>query len=272
MINENNDFLITAMLDPDVGRVSIATSTDIGKRKDQQDTVIADDEYDYIKNGGVIVTLCDGMGGLEDGANASKLCAITVCEAYHSKTEEDSIPKLFHKAIKLSDEKVCALSSGTSKKNSSGTTMVSVIVEGNDLYWAGVGDSRIYIIRKNEMVCVTTDHNYGMLLKKKVESGEISQHEADTHPKKEALISFIGLGRIEYVSFNDKPFKLCDGDTVIMCSDGLYRTLSNNEIKEIADSFYYDTQATADALVKYALNKGKKNQDNTTVAVIRYYK
>lgn len=72
----------------------------------------------------------------------------------------------------------------------SGTTLVAVIAENNRLYWASVGDSRIYILRGRDMIQVTRDHNYMLRLQQMVDNGQMTLQEAQAKKQKEALISF----------------------------------------------------------------------------------
>ena len=74
-----------------------------------------------------------------------------------------------------------------------------------------------------------------MLLEEKVKRGEMTQQEADNHPQKEALVSYMGMGGVKYVDRNAVPFKLVEGDHIILCSDGLYRTVCDEDIKNITN-------------------------------------
>jgi len=152
----------------------------------------------------------------------------------------------------------------------SGTTLASVIIVDNKLYWASVGDSRIYLIRNNEMAQITVDHNYAVVLDQKVRQGRITKEEAESHPKREALISFVGMGGVKHIDLNSKPFQLLNGDYIVICSDGLYRSLNNEEIKSIIISSQVNITGTANTLVNRAIRKQIKNQDNTTVVLVKF--
>lgn len=279
MINKENgmrsdhtmDDLHTMMLDEYDRCVHIGSSSIIGRRTEQQDAIKSDTFYEYIENQKAIAVLCDGMGGLNGGERASGLCSSIVYDTFHSSTSSLLIPLFYKSVISQADEEVKTMKSeeGVPILNS-GTTLVSVVIDDSKLYWASVGDSRIYIIRGNEIVCITQDHNYLMLLNEKVKRGEITREEADNDPKKEALISYIGMGGVRYVDMNNRPFQLLDGDCIVLCSDGLYRSVSDDEIKQIVCKHGKDTQLTAENLTELALSKNLKYQDNTSVVVIGY--
>ena len=251
--------------------VHIGTSSVIGRRNEQQDAIKSDDFYLYAENRKIISVLCDGMGGLTGGKMASALCSSIVYNTFHSNIEFPSIPEFYKAVICRADQEVNMMELNEDNQAlGAGTTLVSVVIDDNLLYWASVGDSRIYIIRGNDILCVTKDHNYLMLLNEKVKRGEITQEEANSNPKKEALISYIGIGGIQYIDMNGRGVNLFDGDYIVLCSDGLYRSLSEEEIKRVVSNFGRETQQAAEALTSLALSKNLKNQDNTSVVVIGY--
>ena len=250
----------------------IGTSSVIGKRREQQDAVLADDAISYIENGKAIAILCDGMGGMNGGGMASSLCASIVYKTFHSGAPFPSIPAFFRAAIAEADDAVRMMRDENGALISgAGTTLAAVVVDDNQLYWASVGDSRIYIIRGDECLCITKDHNYLMLLNEKVKRGELTQEEAESDPNKEALISYIGIGGVRYIDISSKGVSLLDGDMIVLCSDGFYRTVSEAELVDALFDFGEDTQETAEALTDLAISKDKRNQDNTSVIVLRYH-
>ena len=264
----DSDALKTMLID-ETYNVKIGKSSVIGSRPSQQDTIVADDDYAFTKNGKGIAVLCDGMGGLAGGEKASMTCATTIYENFHLCNGID-IREFYKRVIHQADMDVKILKDEKGNPLNAGTTMVSVVLSEDNLYWASVGDSRIYIIRDSNIVCITTDHNYLMILNKMVERGEISLSTAVNHSQKEALVSFIGMGGVRFIDRNVKPFKLMPGDIIVMCSDGLYRTLSEDEIKKIACSEIESPQRAADSLTAAAINKNKRNQDNTSVIVVSF--
>lgn len=269
---DDDDGLRTLRLDDLSGRMLfIGSSSVIGRRKEQQDSVLTDTTINYEENSRAIAILCDGMGGLVGGKKASSLCSAIIHSLYHAPDRNPSVPEFFRAAIAQADDAVKFMKDENGTPISgAGTTLISVVVEDNNLYWASVGDSRIYVIRGNEILCVTQDHNYLMLLNEKVKAGEMTQEEANSHPKREALVSFMGMGGVAYISMNSKPLQLMHGDTIILCSDGLYRSVSEEEIKDAVMRSGVDTQYAAELLTGMAIGKGKKNQDNTSVVVIRF--
>lgn len=250
--------------------LDIGLSSVIGKRSDQQDTILADDEYIYYEKGQAIATLCDGMGGLEGGKLASSTCARQLNDAFHKLANTDDLSLFYRRIIPKLDGQVRKLKNSDGKPLNAGTTLVSVAFQNGKLYWISVGDSRIYLIRKSKILCITHDHNYSMILNQKVLNGQITQEEADRDPKKDALISYIGMGGVKYIDVNTKPFRLSDGDILLLCSDGLYRAVDQYEMLRVINSVNYNMKQAAIALTDYAMQKNIKGQDNTSVITIQF--
>lgn len=115
------------------------------------------------------------------------------------------------------------------------------------------------------MFQLSTDHDYARLLALEVVKGSISPEEAANHPQRQALTSYLGQPNLEEIDRNQDPIILQPGDRILLCSDGLYKTLSEAEIAQIIDQ---EPQDAAEDLIDSTLAKGKTNQDNVTVAIL----
>ena len=268
--NKNNE-LRTEMIIDSNRSICIGKSSVIGQRSEQQDAIMTDEDFSYIDKGAAIAVLCDGMGGLNGGAKASQLCVSTFMREFNSALKNDKdIPRFYKKAIALADADIADLRDDNGKLLNAGSTLVSVVVSDNNLYWASVGDSHIYVIRNDEILCITKEHNYFMILKEMVNRGELTAEEAKRDPRREALISYMGMGGVRHIDANSKPFQLIDGDYIVLCSDGLYRSVSDEEIRNVVCISCENTQLAAERLTDLAISKGKRNQDNTSAVVIYY--
>ena len=88
--------------------------------------------------------------------------------------------------------------------------------------------------------------------------------------KAEALISFLGIGSVSLMDVNAAPLELMQGDIILLCSDGLYKSLSDDRILAIITDNDFDMQRAADELTAAALRYSGRGQDNTTVAILQY--
>ncbi len=264
--------LSTLHIDGNVSQVNVGKSSVIGRRDSQQDAIKTDGDYVFAEEGRGIAVLCDGMGGLSGGEKASNLCVDLVHKLYHEMAQNGDIALFYSRAISQADEGVVALRDENGNPLRAGTTMISVVIDDGKLHWASVGDSRIYIQRRNEILQLTKDHNLLMLLNEKVKNGQMTQEEANRDPKREALISYIGINGVRYVSRNRVPLELEPGDHIILCSDGLYRSVGEQEMLQIVQCFAGDMDSAAEAMTQLAMSKGNRHQDNTSVVILEFVK
>lgn len=255
-----------------VAELTTLVRTATGNRKYQQDAVYVTPSRILASNKitRVLALVCDGMGGMADGGRASRTAIQMMVQGFQriEKEPEINIPMFFRQGIRTIDRVIYDFPKEDGM--GSGTTMVACIVEDNRLYWASVGDSRIYIIRNNQMQQVTRDHNYWLRLLEMVDAGQITMEEAMAQKKKEALISFLGIGNVSLMDINTQPFEMQYGDVVMLCSDGITKTLPDQQIKKIITADAVRPEKKAEALVEAATHINSHSQDNTSVVLIHY--
>lgn len=231
----------------------------IGTREEQQDFAI----YKEIAENFVAI-VCDGMGGLNGGSVASKVAAETFIHTMENKGDDENIPQLLLRSVDIMDEKVFSLKNDQGAKLNAGTTFVAVVIENDNVYWLSIGDSRLYIMRNNEFMQVTRDHNYELILSSMPPNYVPSEDELN---RKEALVSFVGMGGIEIMDLSQNPVKLLPGDKLLLTTDGLFKALPDNLIKAILDE-NSDAETTADKLITNAENNSIECRDNITLIYI----
>lgn len=249
-------------------KINMGVSSILGTRKNQQDTV-----FGYNENGKTIAIVCDGMGGMNGGEIASQTAAQILAEDFFNKEPDVCIPDFFREEAYKMDEAVSALKNEDGNPLNGGTTVVAVVVENSDLYWLSVGDSKIYIIRGEEIIGVNREHNYRLILDNKLENGLISEEEYKADEgQAEALVSYIGIGNLNLMDINATPFKMQEDDIVLLCSDGLYKRLSDEEIREIVMLEEPDMERAAKRLTDVVMMRTKSAQDNTSLVLLQYSK
>lgn len=255
-----------------VPELTTLVRTATGNRKYQQDAVYVTSSKVLASNKKtrVLAIVCDGMGGMADGGRASQTAIQMMRQGFQKieKVPEVNIPIFFQQGIQAIDRAICEFPKEEGR--GSGTTMVACIAEDHKLYWASVGDSRIYIIRGNQMQQVTRDHNYWLRLQEMVAAGQMTMEEAMATRQKEALISFLGIGNVSLMDINTVPFEMQYGDVVMLCSDGITKTLRDEQIKKIITADAVKPEQKAQALVDAATHINSHSQDNTSVALIHY--
>ena len=235
----------------------------IGSRHYQQDCYGFADPGDlkFIEHGGFLAVLCDGMGGMEHGDLASRAAVRALLDAYARKTPEETIPNALERGVREANRQVLAIAESMGRQEGIGTTLVAAVVHGTSLYFISVGDSALFH-RGAQFQMVNRPHVYGNLLDQAVVRGVISRDEADRHPERESLTSFIGIQTLHEIDRNTEPWPLCEGDTILLASDGMFKTL---ETGEILATLTGHPQSWPRALVDRTLAKASPGQDNVTV-------
>lgn len=240
--------------------MKISAKSDVGVvRQNNQDCYLAGEFSD----GTVWALVCDGMGGANGGNIASETAAKTVSDklsfGYHEAMNDNSIKNLIVSAIEAANATVFSRSLSDSTLKGMGTTIVLVIIKSGTLYLAHVGDSRIYLITKDSIHRLTTDHSVVQLM---LDRGEITSEEAKDHPQKNVITRALGVDDSIRIDFSQEIFD--DGDLVLLCSDGLTNFVDESTIFELCNTC--NSYELADILVDKANENG--GGDNITVVTV----
>lgn len=247
------------------------TSSIIGNRSYQQDYALTfgeDIPAEALAQKGRLALVCDGMGGMQGGERASRCCAELIMQGYYDG-DYDSPAAFYAAQIPVADSAVHALENAQGEPLGGGTTLVAAAVKDGRAYCANVGDSRIYLYRTGELVQLTRDHNYFLRLSQMVREGDLTMEEAMADPQREALISYIGMGTgPDIIDIDEEGFPVEQGDLLLLCSDGLYKAMSQEEIRQIITDNLGDVQALPGVLTAAAFSKGWIAHDNITVVIV----
>lgn len=236
------------------------------KRKENQDAFILSPDIGQNDPGkGYLLAVADGMGGYKGGATASHL-ALSVLMTEYYKIKPYNIPKALLNAFTKANEAVYTLARDDKNFGHMGTTLTAVVLKGSRLYYAHVGDSRGYIIKKNRITQFTEDHSYiaGLL-----RAGAISPEEARGHPADNIITRAVGLEVTVDIDFFQKEICLKKGQYILLCSDGLFKVIADDEILHTVTTWVIPN-LIAKKLVETANSRG--GPDNTTVLIIRIEK
>lgn len=255
-----------------MGKSSVQTGSfiDIGKRKMQEDSLLVSPpgRFSLGSKERFIGVVADGMGGLKNGMEASARAVQRLYEDFEEiRGQRDVEPsKFLQEEIYQINMMVFAMS----RKMEAGTTLSAVIIEDNIMHMVSVGDSRIYLLRDNVLYLLTREHNFKLVLKKALKRGRITREVYDDTQSKDALVSYIGMKDLRYVDVTEEGFPLKNGDVILICSDGLVKTLKDEEIENILNAEKNDMVRAAETLGLYTLSKEKKNQDNEAIVLMKY--
>ncbi|HWW61547.1 MAG TPA: Stp1/IreP family PP2C-type Ser/Thr phosphatase [Thermoanaerobaculia bacterium] len=244
-------FLVRAVLRTHVGLV----------RSENQDFgtyTTAEEERSSVPRGRLLV-VADGMGGHRGGATASRIAGETV-KAQYLGSETADIPAVLRDALSRANARIFTEAQSNPELRGMGTTTSALAIRDREGWFAHVGDSRIYRIRGEEIKQLTEDHS---LVASMVREGLLTSKEAENHPRRNVLQRSMGVSEDVEIDVSE-PIELQEGDTFILCSDGLHGVVKEEELLEIAKT---PIEEAAEEFIKRALARGAP--DNVTVIVAR---
>jgi serine/threonine protein phosphatase PrpC len=244
--------------------IELASLSDIGCQRENNEDQLAyweptgDDEF---ARKGRLAVVADGMGGHEGGQEASRIAVDSIKEVF-AETPKAEVQSALVTGFQIAHERILDYAAGHPELHGMGTTATAIVLLGNELYYAHVGDSRLYLARGQTISRLTQDHSYVGRL---VQTGMISAEEAETHPQRHILTAALGAGTEISPETPQHPITLQKGDVLVLCTDGLWSLLSEYEIHGIVTS--NDPPEACRALIKLAKDRG--GPDNITVQVVR---
>ncbi|MFO7820369.1 MAG: protein phosphatase 2C domain-containing protein [Halanaerobacter sp.] len=229
-----------------------------GERKRQEDSfsTIRDDDM-------VLAVVADGMGGFKSGKEASELVTKNFMEQFCRNYDISSINQFLMNTVYASNKKLIKRSG----REKSGTTLVAAVINNNLLHWVTVGDSHLYLYRNRDLIQLNTDHIFANKLKESYRAGEISRYKMLNHPQRERLISYVGQEEIAEIDYSFDPLELRRKDKLILCTDGVYDSLSEVELGQLLAQSK-GIQKIAEEIIRKVISKGQPRQDNATVVVL----
>lgn len=209
---------------------------------------------------GVLMIVCDGVGGAQGGRRASEIASNVAYQTFYADPSPD--PRVsIENAIRKANAAVKEEAARTPAIASMATTIVVTVVVGNTLFVGHVGDSRAYLFHadgRNERI--TRDHSW---VHEQVERGVLTEQQAKDNPMRSVITR--SLGAASNNTSEQRQFTMAPGDVVLVCTDGLHGVVADDQMRAILKR-NPDPQRAAEALVATGLSN--KTTDNTTAAVL----
>ena len=227
--------------------------TDTGRQRDHNE-----DAFDIQPELGIAL-LADGMGAHSAGEVASEI-AISTTSAILRGTAGLSAHDRLETAVQAAHAGILEKAASSTRFQGMGTTIVAVLLEKQTLTVAHVGDSRLYLLRKGKLSALTRDHS---LLQEFIDKGLYSPEEAKEKVARNILTRAVGLEAALKVDISE--YGIQSGDRYLLCSDGLYEMVSDENIATVLKNFPKG-DACCEELIDHANANGGK--DNITVVII----
>ena len=208
-----------------------------------------------------LALVADGMGGAACGEIASAMTAEAVRE-YFDSAQTQPPAKIVEGSIHFANDRVWQAAQAPGGCDGMGTTLVLAHWEQDQLWLANVGDSRGYILRQGALQQLTYDQNLANDLR---ETLQLTDEQIASYPQRNALT--MAMGTRAEVQFRMCQGALQDGDTLLLCTDGLTNPLKDEAIRSILLDIG-PLETAAETLVEAAMDNG--GTDNVTVVLLRF--
>lgn len=240
--------------------MKIAGKTDIGMvRETNQDAF----RIAVLADGIGFALVCDGMGGVKGGdeasASAKRIITSIVREGVKEDMTDDELHDLLLRAIYEANRYIYTQSQQNPGLTGMGTTALAAIITPKCAYIGHVGDSRLYQLHAGQFYQVTRDHSRVQEL---IDMGQITPEEARLRPDRNIITRAVGIASDVDVDLLD--LQLTHGDRLLLCTDGLSGLCTDREMSEILSS--HPIEEVTEQLIAAANRRG--GYDNITVVVI----
>jgi serine/threonine protein phosphatase PrpC len=244
--------------------IELAALSDVGCQRENNE-----DRYSYWEPAGDqdfpvkgrLAIVADGMGGYEGGQEASRIAVESIEETYANATAGDPRSWLVQ-GFQAAHSRIQEHAGKFLDLHGMGTTCTAIALLEHQLYFAHVGDSRLYLVHDSTISRITHDHSYVSRL---VESGALRADEAESHPQRHILTAALGAGSTVTPDSPEQAISLSSGSVLVLCTDGLWSLLTDAEILKAVNGNKCDE--ICKTLVETAKQRG--GPDNITVQVLR---
>ncbi|MCH5268470.1 MAG: serine/threonine-protein phosphatase [Lachnospiraceae bacterium] len=237
----------------------------IGRRRRQEDAFAFVNVLDVteIQKNGLLFMVADGMGGMKDGSLASGTVIAGMKECFSRMDRSGDLALQLRDSVFQVGEKVLQVLGGDG-----GSTLVACIVFQEELYFASVGDSFLYLARGGQLFRLNREHTLQQqTYMESIRRGIINPSKVDVGPEAPALTQFMGMNGMSEVDYFRVPLPVQDGDVFLVCSDGVGGVLSEQTILSCITS--ESPQDACQAMEREIIAQGRTNQDNYTALVVK---
>jgi serine/threonine protein phosphatase PrpC len=260
---------------PQAITVTVVGRTDVGlvREHNEDNFLLADlgtgsrdpDNFREISRSGLLLAVCDGMGGAAAGEVASQMAVDTLYEMMRRggpPADRDGLARNLVRSVEEAGARIFESARADRSKRGMGTTATVAALMDKTLFVGQVGDSRAYVLRTGELKQITKDQS---LVNQLIEAGQLTEDEAEAFEHSNIILQ--ALGTTEQVSVDLTFLELRQGDRLLMCSDGLSGLVHGDVIREVLAEFD-ELDACCERLIELA--KAGGGHDNITVILAEF--
>lgn len=243
----------------------VANMQGVGSRPRQEDGFAFVNAVDVLemKRNGLMAIVADGMGGMKDGKLASETAIACFRSWFGTMDREGDIPGQLEECVREACAQVYEKLGGDG-----GSTAVVCILFREQLWFASVGDSYLYLLRDGQLLRLNREHNVrNRIYMRTILAGSMNPEPAREEEEGQALTEFLGMDELDQIDVLRRPLKLHDGDLLLLCSDGVAGVLSESTLQECMCR--QTPEEMCAALEQAVIQENRRFQDNYTALVLR---
>lgn len=222
----------------------------------------------FPSDGGLLSILADGMGGHTSGEIASTGAVQAFDRIFKSFSGASPTSKL-GASLTGANSELSLMISNNPTLDGMGCTLIGAYFNQKGLYWISVGDSIIFLFRDGKLKQINEDHSMAPLIEESLRLGKLTKQEAENYPSKNALRSALMGNDIPLIDAPETPLQLYSDDVILIASDGILSLSLSEILSLITKNFSAGAEGISNSLIASIKDRKKKNQDNTTIQVIK---
>lgn len=210
-----------------------------------------------------LCVLADGLGGYAGGELASDKVVTSLIHLFQTQPALSAPVEWLKTGFERANQDLLAAQAADENHERMRTTLVALLIHRGQAWWGHVGDSRLYHIRRGEIIAQTQDHSVVQML---LTTGEITADQVRGHPDRNRLLKVMGSDEELSGTFLEEGTLLENEDFLVLCSDGFWELMQESELLKHLDKGWY--LSLADELLAAAIQQGQGNFDNLSFQLV----
>lgn len=243
--------------------IRVTCTQHLGDRENQEDALGTSSPDDF-ESKGMLAVLSDGMGGMERGEFYSSLAVNAMLNAFRNAPADAEPLKGLLRMYGEVRTQALSLTQGSERPEDGGATLVAALIRDDELSFLSVGDSCIDLFRGGGLIRLNRPQTLGVRLDERAAMGYIPQETAQMNTMRDALTNHINATRPQPCDLCSRPIRLLPGDRILITSDGVTNSLSQQTITDVLSS----THEAARALITELKRASLPRQDNASVLLL----
>jgi len=234
----------------------------VGDRDENQDRVGI-----LRRDSAILAIVMDGMGGHARGEVAAEVGLATMLRLFSEvELPIQDVDKFLSEIILIAHEEVIEAGNNLPLDMMPRATTAICLIQDDEMYWAHIGDSRLYHVRESALLSRTRDHTHVETL---LRQGVITESQINTHPMRNYVDSCLG-GEIDIAAISKSAMiKVEEGDVIMLCSDGVWSAFQDNAIARFLGETNNDIEQQVNSLCSLAIKRSHPYSDNSSAIILR---